>query len=138
MNKTIKRIEDHKHLGEKFFDIVIKEKDVTWNIKVNKTFEDVIIDGVGKKIEKFSNIRKQTVKTFTAFRFSKTKDGFRCNLKTVKGQIVFGDLKEVSKQKRFAEQRGNEDWKVSPFFPKTLTKQFTEILEVAETKLKQI
>lgn len=138
MNKLIKRIEDHEHLGEKFFDIVIKEKNVTWNIKRNKTFEDVIIDGVGKKIEKFSSIRKQTIKTFTAFRFSKTKDGLRCNLKTVKGQMAFGDLKEVSNQKKFAVKIGNEDWKVFPFFPKTLTKQFQEILGAAETKLNQI
>ena len=138
MNKTIKRIEDHKNLGEKFFDIVIKEKDVTWNMKVNKTFEDVIIDGVGKKIEKFSNIRKQTVKTFTAFRFSKTKDGLRCNLKTVKGQIVFGDLKEVSKQKRFATKKQDEDWKVDSFQPKTLKNQFEAVVKVAEKKLQEI
>tara|TARA_B100001057_G_scaffold488345_1_gene572542 strand:+ start:5104 stop:5520 length:417 start_codon:yes stop_codon:yes gene_type:complete len=138
MNKVIKRIENHEVCGQKFFDIIVKEKDVTWNLKANKTKEWEIIDGVGRSIEKFSRIDKQIVQTSTAFRFSKTKDGFRCNLKTVKGQIVFGNLKEVSNQKRFAEQRGNEDWKVSPFLPKTLTKQFREILEVAETKLKQI
>ena len=138
MNKVIKRIKDFESCGQKFFDIIVKEKDVTWNLKVNKTFESVIIDGEGKQMEKFSRIKKQVIKTTTAFRFSKTKDGFRCNLKTVKGQIAFGNLKEVSNQKQFAVKRGNEDWKVFPFFPKTLTKQFQEILEIAQTKLDQI
>lgn len=138
MNKIIKRIEDFESCGDKFFDIVVKEKDVTWNLKVNKTFESVIIDGEGKQIEKFSRIKKQVVKTTTAFRFSKTKDGFRCNLKTVKGQITFGDLKEVSSQKQFAIKTENKDWKIFPFFSKTLRNQFQAILGVAETKLNQI
>lgn len=138
MRKIIKRIEDHEHLGEKFFDIVIKEKNVTWNIKVNKTFENVIIDGVGKKIEKFSNIRKQTVKTFTAFRFSKTKNGLRCNLKTVKGQMAFGNLKEVTNQKHFATKKQDEDWKVVSFQSKTLKNKFQAVVKVAEKKLQEI
>ena len=70
VNKVIKRIENHESCGEKFFDVIVKEKDVIWNLKVNKTFESVIIDNVGKTIEKFSGIRKQIVKTTTAFRFS--------------------------------------------------------------------
>ena len=50
MNKVIKRIKDFESCGQKFFDIIVKEKDVTWNLKVNKTFESVIIDGEGKQM----------------------------------------------------------------------------------------
>jgi len=62
----------------------------------------------------------------------------KCNLKTVKGQMAFGDLKEVSKQKHFATKKQDEDWKVDSFQPKTLKNQFEAVIKVAEKKLQEI
>ena len=138
MNKVIKKINEYNEQGKKFFDIVIEDREVTFNIKCGKQVsENVIINGVGVEVEKFSHIEQEATHKFTAFRFSKTTDGYKCSIITKSGRMVFGVLKEVKKIQAFAYNNG-KDTKINCGFNKTIKNKFKSVIEVAEKKIQQI